>query len=60
MRGKQAHFAVGECGELIFTKGTVGKVFDLRENGANGTLKMGQSFRFSAILVPFFSTHIPP
>ena len=58
---------VGECGELIVTKGTVGKIFDLRKNGENGTVKNGV-FRpifsnFSPIVVPFYSTtsrHKPP
>ena len=28
MSGKNSHFSVGECGELIFIKGIVEKVFD--------------------------------
>ena len=26
--GQNPHFSVGECGELIFIKGIVGKIFD--------------------------------
>ena len=29
------------CGALGFTKGTVGRIFELRENGANGTVNNG-------------------
>ena len=52
---KKSHFSVGECGELIFTKGTV-KIFDLRENGNDGTVKNG----FLSHFWPIFLNHIPP
>ena len=32
---------VGECRELIFTKGNVGKIFDLRKHGGNRTVNNG-------------------
>ena len=50
------HFPVGECGGLIFTKGTLEKIFDVRENGGNGTVKSEYSVHFSPIFLPFSST----
>ena len=47
-----SHFSVGECGELFFTKGTMGKIFDLWENRGNGAMKNGY-------FVPFFSDFPP-
>ena len=47
-----SHFSIGECSDVIFTKGSVRKVFDPWENGGNGTVKIGY-------FVPFFS-HSPP
>ena len=41
MSGKNSQFSVGESRGLIFTKGIVGKIFDLRKNGENGTVKNG-------------------
>ena len=38
MSGKKSHFSVAECVELIFAKAVVGRIFDLRENGGNGTV----------------------
>ena len=60
---------VGECGELMFTKETVGKIFELQENGGNGTEKwvsipiLLPPPLFSPTFVPFSSTtscHNPP
>ena len=42
--------------QLIFTKGTMGKIFDLWENVKRGTVKNGYFVPFSPILVPFPST----
>ena len=53
MSGKNSHFSVGECGELMFTKGIVGKSFDLRKNGENGTVK-------NQYFVPFLPQKPPP
>ena len=55
MRGKNSHFSVGECGELIFTKGIVGKIFDLRKDGETETVKMGIFLPF----LPFLSHFCP-
>ena len=45
---RHSHVSVGECGESIVTKGTVGRVFDPPANGKNGTVQTGHS-------TPFFS-----
>ena len=61
--GKQPHFSVGECSELIFTEKTVRTIFDLRKNGGNGTLKNGYLFPFSSYFSATSSTtfrHNPP
>ena len=50
--GNHSHFSVGGCGELIFAKGTVGKIVDLRKNGENGTVKNGY---FVPIFLPLSS-----
>ena len=48
--------SVGEwqVSELIFTKGIVGKIFDLRENGGNGTVKNARFIPFSSHFASFF------
>ena len=48
-------FFVGECGELIFTKGTVGRIFKLRKSGRNRTVKIGVFVHFSPIFLLFLS-----
>ena len=60
MGGKKFHFSVGECGGLMFTKATVGTIFDLRKMGL---CTMGISSHFYPIFLPFSSTtscHNPP
>ena len=54
MSGRNSHFSVGECGQFIFTKGTVGKIFGHQKNEANGTVKNGYFVPFSpsAIFLP--------
>ena len=45
---------------LIFTKGTVGKIFDLRKNGEKGTVKNGFRSIFSYFLpLPFSPNFVP-
>ena len=53
-------FASVECDELIFTNGTVGKIFDLRKNGGNGNVKSWYFVPFSSHFCPIFLNHIPP
>ena len=52
--------SVGECGELVFAKGTVGKIFDLREKGGNGTAQNFYFVPFSSLSPPFFSCYGSP
>ena len=52
MEGKNSHFFVSECGELIFTKKDVGRIFDLRKNGRNGTVTIGFFLPFSSYCSP--------
>ena len=57
MSGKNSRFSVGECGELVFTKGTAGRIFDLRETGENGetgTVKNGHFVPFCPRCCPIF------
>ena len=70
MSGKDSHFYVGECGELIFYKRNCGKIFEKWENGGSGTMKNGYFVQFCPIVpvfLPFFlpfssptSRHNPP
>ena len=50
--GKTSHYSVGECGELILDEGTGGKIFDIRKNGGNGTVK-------NRYFVPFYCNFLP-
>ena len=51
-------FAFGECGDLIFTKAIVGKVFGLRENGENEIMTNGYFVPFFCHFFPV-SSHFP-
>ena len=53
-----SHFSVGECGVLIFIKGTVGKVFDPSEKWGK-TVKTGDSTLFFSQFSPIFSLFSP-
>ena len=52
MSGKKSHFSRGECGELMFKKGSVGRIFDLQKTGEDETVENGG-------FVPFFSHFLP-
>ena len=56
MGGKKSHFDVSEGGEPIFTKETVGKMFDLRKYGGKWDC---DKWVFRPFFLPFFSGFPP-